>query len=133
MIYLTRTRPCLRNMLGCAQDAMELINNGLYSSMEYNAATMVASKHHGHRVVLNHCSQSREADHINQLRNTKYNDEGLFGEMPLSAHHLYWIQRKEVGHVYIKAGPVRKEIYSGPPPVKGKGRSNKDLLYALLW
>ena len=41
-----------------ARDAMELINNGLYSSMEYNAATMVASKHHGRKVVLNHCSQS---------------------------------------------------------------------------
>ena len=112
-------------MLGRARDAMELINNGLYSSMEYNAATMVASKHHDRKVVLNHCSQSKEADHIDQMENTKYNDGELFGEMPFSAHHLYWLQRKEVGHIYIKAGPVRKEIYSGPPPGKGKGKSNK--------
>ena len=39
-----------------ARDAMELVNNGLFSSMEYNAATMVASKHHARKVVLNHYS-----------------------------------------------------------------------------
>ena len=115
----------LTNMLGRVRDAMELINNGLYSSMEYNAGTMVASRHHGRKVVLNHCSQSKEADHIDQIENTKYNDEQLFGEMPLSAHHLYWTQRKEVGHIYVKAGPVQKEIYTGPPPGKGNCKSNK--------
>ena len=119
----------LIDTLGRARDAMELINNGLFSSMEYNAATMVASKHHGRKVVLNHCTQSKEADHIDQLENTKYNDEWLFGEMPLSAHCLYWLQRKEVGHVYIKAGPVRQEIYSGPPPGKSKKRTNKKSSY----
>ena len=81
----------LIDTLGRARDAMELINNGLFSSMEYNAATMVASKHHGRKVVLNHCNQSKESDHIEQLENTKYNDEALFGEMPLSSHCLYWL------------------------------------------
>ena len=119
----------LIDILGRDRDAMELINNGLSSSMEYNAATMVASKHHGRKVVLNHCTQSKEADHKEQLENTKYNDEGLFGEMPLSSHCLYWLQRKDVGHVYIKAGPVRQEISSGPPPGKGKKKTNKKSSY----
>ena len=38
------------------RDAMELVTNGLFSSMEYNAATLVASKHHARKVVLNHYS-----------------------------------------------------------------------------
>ena len=91
----------LTNMLGRARDAMELINNGLYSSMEYNAGTMVASRHHGRKVVLNHCTQSKETDHIEQIEHTKYNSEQLFGEMSLSALHLYCTQRKEVGHIYV--------------------------------
>ena len=45
-----------------ARDAMELVNNGLFSSMEYNAATMVASKHHARSLVLNHSTHSKDAD-----------------------------------------------------------------------
>ena len=41
---------------------MELVNNGLFSSMEYNAATMVASKHHARSLVLNHSTHSKDAD-----------------------------------------------------------------------
>ena len=102
---------------------MELVNNGLFSSMEYNAATMVASKHHARKVVLNHSTQSRDADLKEQVENSKYNDPGAFGEMPRSAHCLYWFLRKDVGNIHLRAGPVRQEIVSGPAPGKGKKKT----------
>ena len=122
---LASTEPSvLTGILGHARDAMELIQNGLNSSMEYNTGTMVASRHHGRKLVLNHCTQVRYADHIEQIEHPGYNSEQLFGDMPLSAHHLWWTQRKEVGHIYVKGGPVPKEIDISPPPKKGKGKYN---------
>ena len=44
--------------------------------------------------------------------------------MSLSAHHLWWTERKEVGHIYVKGGPVPKEIYTGPPTGKSKGKTS---------
>ena len=61
----------LVNTLIRARDAMELVINGLFLSMEYNAATMVASKHHARRVVLNHSTQSKNADLKDQVPNSK--------------------------------------------------------------
>ena len=52
----------LIDILSRAGDAMEMVKSGLFSSIEYNAATMVASKHHARKVVLNHSTQSRIAD-----------------------------------------------------------------------
>ena len=97
--------------------------------MEYNTGTMVASRHHGRKVVLNHCTQAKYADHIEQIEHTSYYSEQLFGEMPLSAHNLWWTQRKEVGHIYVKGGPVPKEIYTGLPPGKGKSKPNQRSTY----
>ena len=85
----------LVNTLIRARDAMELVNNGLFSSMEYNAAIMIASKHHARRVVLNHSTHSKDADLKDQVDNSKYNDPGAFGEMPISAHCLFWHLKKE--------------------------------------
>ena len=112
------------SILGNARDALELIQNGLYSSMEYNTGTMVAARHHGRKMVLNHCYQGQYANYKQQIENTTYNSEQLFGEMPLSAHHYWWTERKEVGHIYVKGGPVPKEIYTGPPTGKSKGKTS---------
>ena len=101
---------------------MELVNNGLFSSMEYNAATMVASKHHARRVVFNHSTQSKVADLKDQVENSKYNDPGAFGEMLFSAHCLFW-HLKEQGDIRLKAGPVRQEVFSGPATGRGKKKT----------
>ena len=92
--------------------------------MEYNTGTMVAARHHGRKMVLNHCYQGQHANYKQQIENTTYNSEQLFGEMPLSAHHYWWTERKEVGHIYVKGGPVPKEIYTGPPTGKSKGKTS---------
>ena len=80
----------LMDMLINIRDAMELVKNGLLSSMEYNAATMVASKRHARKVVLNHSTQSPLADLKEQVENSKYNDPGAFGEMPQSAYCFFY-------------------------------------------
>ena len=116
----------LMDTLTRARDAMEMVNNGLFSSMEYNAATMVASKHHARRVVLNHSTQSKDADLKDQVENSKYNDPGAFGEMPFSAHCLFLYLKKQQGDIHLKAGPVRQEIFSGPAPGKGKKKTSQN-------
>ena len=113
----------LLDILIHVRDAMELIKNGLFSSMEYNAATMVASKHHARKVVLNHSTQSRLADLKEQVESSKYNDPGAFGDMPFSAHSLFWHLKKEQGDIRLKTGPVRQEIFSGLVPGKGNKKS----------
>ena len=65
------------------RDAMDLVTNGLFSLMEYNASTIVASKHQRRAVVLNRCTEQAKADLKKQVENSKYNDPGTFGEMPL--------------------------------------------------
>ena len=85
---------------------------------------MVAARHHGRKMVLNHSYQGQHANYKQQIENTTYNSEQLFGEMPLSAHHYWWTERKEVGHIYVKGGPVPKEIYTGPPTGKSKGKTS---------
>ena len=62
---------------------MDLVTNGLFSLMEYNASTIVASKYQGWAVVLNRCTEQAKADLKKQVENSKYNDPGTFGEMPL--------------------------------------------------
>ena len=85
---------------------MELIKNGLLSSMEYNAATMVASKHHARKMVLNHSMQSPLAELKEQVENSRYNDPGAFGEMPNSAFCLFYENKKVQGD--IRLNPVRQ-------------------------
>ena len=48
--------------LNRARDAMELVNYGLFLSMAYNAATVVASIHHARSLVLIHSTHSKDAD-----------------------------------------------------------------------
>ena len=63
---------------------MKLVTNGLHSTMEYNAATMIASSHLGNAVVLSHCTENKS-----QLLHIKYNDAYLFGVLPLSSRTLF--------------------------------------------
>ena len=83
--------------------------------MEYNTGTMVASRHHGRKVVLNHCTQAKYADHIDQIEHTSYYSEQLFGEMPLSAHHLWWTQRKKVDHICERRPGTKINLYRPSP------------------
>ena len=92
----------------------------MLSSMEYNTASMVAAKHHARKMVLNHSTQSFQAEIKEQVINSKYNDPGAFGEMPDSAFCLFYENRRLQGDIRLKLGPVRQEIFSGPAPGKGK-------------
>ena len=101
------------------RDAMELLQNGMLSSMEYNTASMVAAKHHARKMVLNHSTQSPQAELKEQVLNSKFNDPGAFGDMPESAMCLFYENRKLQGDIRLKPGPVRQEIFSGLAPGKG--------------
>ena len=103
---------------------MDLVTNGLFSSMEYNASTMVASKHHARSVVLNHSTEQAKADLKDQVENSKYNDPGTFGEMPDSAHCLFWHLKRERGDIRVKPGPIQPEVNPGPGP-GNKGKKNR--------
>ena len=102
------------------RDAMELLQNGMLSSMEYNTASIVAAKHHACKMVLNHSTQSPQAELKEQVLNSKFNDPGAFGDMPESAMCLFYENRKLQGDIRLKPGPVRQEIFSGPAPGNGK-------------
>ena len=45
---------------------------------------MIASRHYGHLVVLNHGSELPSTDYKAQLENYKYNKPYLFGSIPTS-------------------------------------------------
>ena len=87
---------------------MQVVSNGLGSSMEYNAATMVARSHLGREVVPNHLSEKKEADWKAQLLQSKYNDEYLFGQLPLSSRTFFALDKIK-GPVYVSTGEI-------PPP-----------------
>ena len=67
------------------RDGMKLVHNGFHSSMEYNAANMIASSHLGRSLVLNHCTEEA-ANWKEQLLQSKYNEPHLFGVLSNSAH-----------------------------------------------
>ena len=88
--------------------------------MEYNAATMVASKHHARKVVLNHSTQSPLADLKEQVENSRYNTPEHL-EKCLNRRIAFSMNLKgSRGTIRLKTGPVRQEIFSGPAPGKGK-------------
>ena len=70
------------------RDALDLVSNGLLSSREFIAPTMVASKHHDRSVVLNHCSELPIAVFISQLENSDYFALRMFGAL-LLPHMLF--------------------------------------------
>ena len=105
------------------RDAKKLVSNGLHSSMEYNAATMVASKHLGHSVVLSHCTERNSADWKSQLLDSKYNDPYLFGFLPSSSHAIFY-NDKSKGSVSLLSGDI-------PPQVSAKEVKNKIFQKAL--
>ena len=57
--------------------------------------------------------------------NSRYNDPGLFGDMPESALGHFFENRKLHGDIKLKLGPIRQEIVSGPAPKKGKPVSER--------
>ena len=71
------------------RDAMELLQSGLLSSMEYNSASIVAAKNHGRKMVLNHSTQTHQAELKEKVINSRFNDPGLFGDMPELAMCLF--------------------------------------------
>ena len=91
---------------------MKLVSNGLHSSMEYNAATLVASKHLGRSVVLSHCTERNSADWKSQLLDSKYNDPYLFGFLPSSSRTIFY-NDKSKGSVSLLSGDI-------PPQVSAK-------------
>ena len=101
--------PWLFDLFSHLRDSMKLVTNGLHSSMEYNAATMVASSHLGREVVLSHLTENRSADWKAQLLQSKYNDEYLFGQLPLSSRTTYALDKSK-GPVFVSAGDIPPQV-----------------------
>ena len=81
----------LPDLLSHLRDGLQVASNGLRSSMEYNAATMVASSHSGRLLVNSHLSEDKDVNWKARLLQSTYNSEFLFGSLPLSSetkHHL---------------------------------------------
>ena len=89
---------------------MKLINNGLHSSMEYNAATMIASTHLGRSLVLNHCTEKKEANWKEQFLQSKYNDPHLFGVLPNSARAKFTNHMTTYGQVMVRDGDIPAQV-----------------------
>ena len=85
------------------------ISNGLHSSMEYNAATMVASPHLGREVVLSHFTGNRSAVWNDQLLQSKYNDVYLFGQLPSSSRTTFSCDKSK-GPVYVVYGDIPPKV-----------------------
>ena len=60
----------LFNTLSNMRNGLQLLKNGLVSSCEINAATVVASKHEGRSAVLSRCTELPAAGYKNVLMNT---------------------------------------------------------------
>ena len=102
---------------------MELVNYGLFSSMAYNAATVVASILHARSLVLIHSTHSKDADLKIKLITQYIMIQGHL-EKCFSTPCFFWYLKMEQGDILLKMGPVGQEIFSGPAPGKGK---NEDL------
>ena len=74
----------LFNSLSNMRNGLQFLKNGLISSCEMNAATVVASKHEGRSAVLSRCSELPAAGYKNVLMNTGYGHSTLFGPAPRS-------------------------------------------------
>ena len=83
------------------RDALDLVTNGLISSMEFIASSMVASKHHGRSVVLNHCSELPIAGYKSQLENSDYFALRVFGALPPSTHAVFRQEKHLRGSVRV--------------------------------
>ena len=67
--------------------------------MEYNTTTLVASKHHGRKVVLNHSIQSPRAKLKEQVENSGYGYPGILIDLSLSSSILYWHNEEKQGSI----------------------------------
>ena len=109
----------LPDLLTHLRDGLQVVGNGLQSSMEYNAATMVASSHAGRELVLNQgISQRTNANWKEQLLNSTYNCEFLFGDLPLSSQTVH-AHDKTKGDICVKGAdlpaPFKREANKFPP------------------
>merc|ERR1712033_91986 len=114
---------------------MELIKKGLLSSMEYKTTTIVASKHHGRKVVLNHYIQSPRAKLKEQVENSGYGypGQGCHFEDKNSRTKSLRTSRTLIFYIYILVF-VLQIIYiycsmadqiNSPPPKKKKKKKKK--------
>ena len=74
----------LFNSLSNMRNGLQFLKNGLISSCEMNAATVVASKHEGRSAVLSRCSELPAAGYKNVLMNIGYGHSTLIGPAPRS-------------------------------------------------
>ena len=107
----------LPDMFAHFRDGLQVVANGLRSSLEYNAATMVASSHSGRELVLSHAISTRgDVDWKDQLLQTTYNCQHLFADLPLSSQTSHAWDSK--GDIYVSAAdipsPLKKEAYKLP-------------------
>ena len=113
----------LFNTLTSLRDGLQLVANGLHSSSEINVATLVASRHHGRSVVLNHCSENANADYKADLDRTKYNQDTLFGSLPLSYMTFFSQDKDTKGYVRVLKSDIQNlPGKAGVGKAGGKGR-----------
>ena len=84
----------LPDLLSHLRDGLQVASNGLRTSMEYNAATMVASSHSGRLLVNSHLSEDKDANWKARLLQSTYNSEFLFGRLPLSSETMHYCAQK---------------------------------------
>ena len=110
----------LFNSLSNMQNGFHFLKNGLVSSCEFNAATVVASKLEGCSAALSHCTELPAAGYKNVLSNTGYGHSTLFGPAPRSVLSCFFSEFDRKGIVYAKAKAVDRKGRSGTRPIDSK-------------
>ena len=106
----------LFNYFSNMRNGLQLLKNGLISSCEINAATVVASKHEGRSTVLSRCSELPVAGYKNVLTNTGYGHPTLFGPAPNSVLARFNTEFDRKGIVQAKAKAVDLKSQSSTRP-----------------
>ena len=113
----------LFDLLSNLRDGMKLTHNGLETSLGYNVATIVASVHAGRTIILENCTQNKDADWIDRFKNSKYNGPDLFGDVPGSTRYKHEQRFDSLGSIRLRDGDVMK-IGSGFKDLKTKSKSS---------
>ena len=61
-------------------------------------------------LVLNHCTEKKEANWKEQLLQSKYNDPHLFGVLPNSAHAKFTNKMSTYGQVMVRDGDIPAQV-----------------------
>ena len=92
------------------QKGLELISNGLQTSCEINAATIVTFRHHGHFLVLDHCSEFAGANFKAPLENTRYDDPSLFGSLPMYFLTDFYHEKSWKGYLHVHSQEILAKL-----------------------